>query len=309
MSSIHTSCACVFVMSVALGGYREAGCYVPRRRLQTVRIDACPSCCSARIFASSPAPRWPCEKLGKRLRSDFVFNRPSSIRSKARLLFARTDSGAHGDRLPRRLACHILRSSRSPGNEACFRRCTPIWSRAFLRSSACISTIGPDATEHFRLVSGYDAKPRGRPITIRRSPTGADHRIQPSLSQLLAAQVWNLCLTVVRFRLDRASNRLELRAASESSIRRICDLRADYAQHISRSTINCPRKKGYVTVVDQPPFVVIGDESAVRGFAAAPRTPSNCRRSRKAILFPARSQRIFDIWSSKTSQPTRKTQR
>ncbi|NND97907.1 MAG: hypothetical protein HKN47_11325, partial [Pirellulaceae bacterium] len=161
-------------------------------------------------------------------------------------------------------------------------------------SIVCMRTSeGPEATEHFRLILGYDAK---QDEVIYHEPAhdlGAYHHMP--LTKFLSlwplkykAKEW----TVIRFAL--ASEQTPRVAASKSPTN------ADYAQHIMRLKARLPHKN--FTIVLQRPFVVIGDEAphVVRG--RSEKTVKWATDRLKSAYFRSDPDRVLDVWLFKDKQ-------
>ena len=234
-------------------------------------------------------------KLGKRTGSGLrLQSSPTRSPRRPRLLCARSGSGAH-----RRSASASARhwsECRSKvgrqGNGSLLQpQCTPISSPAFRRSSACTSTTGPNATEHFRLVLGYDAKTDEVIFHDPAVADGAYHRMKrPEFIKLWPLKYASDAWTVVRFRLEPSKTIGSAPAASDPRFAGSRFTAADYAQHIlALKKQLLPNEDGF-TVVIQPPFVVIGDESADTRSPPRRKHSQVGRRSHQAIVFPARSR-------------------
>jgi hypothetical protein len=144
----------------------------------------------------------------------------------------------------------------------------------------------PNATEHFRLILGYDS---ATDEVIYHEPAQANAAYQRmARRQFLAlwplkydAQIW----TVVRLRLS--GNRIPtLSPETDRS-------RADYAQHVMQ--LRSGNGRGFELVLE-PPFVVLGDssQSELRGFAE--RTVRFAVTRLKRDFFTKDPNRILDIW-------------
>jgi len=146
----------------------------------------------------------------------------------------------------------------------------------------------PKAAEHFRLVLGYDA---ARDEVLYHDPAladGAYRRIErPSFLALWPLQYDPNAATLIRLRLE--PGQLPAAAAAAGTF-----TPADYAQHMMRLKRRLPAE-GF-TVVVQPPFIVVGDESpeAVRSRAA--RTVKWAVDKLKSAYFTQDPAEILEIW-------------
>ncbi len=154
-------------------------------------------------------------------------------------------------------------------------------------SIVCMRTgEGPGATEHFRLVLGYDAA-RDEIVYHEPAEDGGAYR-RMSRARFLdlwplkyAAESW----TVIRFRLeaDGVTGGAPSRAPTA----------ADYAQHVMALRERLPQ--GFAVAL-APPFVVVGNggEAAVR--RSAEHTVTWAVRRLKESYFQADPDEILDVW-------------
>ncbi len=153
----------------------------------------------------------------------------------------------------------------------------------------------PNTTEHFRLVLGYDAVSDEIIYHEPAEDDGAYRRMQRETF----LELWPLRgknhRTAIRLRLEPGD--LEYGSAS---VERTA---ADYAQHIMKLKEKVPR--GF-TIVVEPPFVVIGDESAAM---VRKRAASTVRFSVAALrndYFSTDPQELIDIWLFKDNASYRR---
>ena len=149
------------------------------------------------------------------------------------------------------------------------------------------TTDGPDATEHFRLILGYDAV---TDEVLYHEPASKDGAYQRMARQRLIS-LWPLKYDtkqwlVVRFALSGKPN-ASLRPSSTPTA-------ADYAQHLMLVKSRLPSDA--FTVILQHPFVVIGDESPENVRARAERTVKWATDNLKAEYFGRDPDRVLDIW-------------
>ena len=143
------------------------------------------------------------------------------------------------------------------------------------------------ATEHFRLLLGYDAKTDEIIYHEPASAKGAYHRMPRKKFLSLwplkyKAQEW----LVIRLALDSKSLPTLTAASSPTD--------ADYAQHIMRLKAKLPGDD--FTVVLQKPFVVIGNELEAVVQGRAEQTIAGSVSRLKNQFFAADPDRILDIW-------------
>jgi hypothetical protein len=155
-------------------------------------------------------------------------------------------------------------------------------------SVVCMRTDNTtSATEHFRLVLGYDAE-TNEVIYHEPAETAAAYQ-RMKLKTFL--ECWPLKYdrkkwTVIRIRLepDKIST---LQPATDCTD-------ADYAQHMMDLKKRIP-SQAFTTVI-QKPFVVIGDESPELVRARAERTVKWATDRLKAMYFKKDPDKIIDIW-------------
>jgi hypothetical protein len=155
----------------------------------------------------------------------------------------------------------------------------------------------PGASEHFRLVLGYDAD-SDEVIYHDPAEAGGAHR-RMARTDFLA--LWPLKYdqkewTVIRLRLE--PGRLKPAKASQTYTA------ADYAQHLMQLKPKVP-KSGF-TVVIQPPFVVLGDESPEMVRRRAEGTVKWAVDKLKDAYFAKDPAKIIDIWLFKDKASYRK---
>ncbi len=158
-------------------------------------------------------------------------------------------------------------------------------------SIICMRTReGAGATEHFRLLLGYDASTDEVIYHEPATDNGAYHRMaREKLIRLWPLKYDTKEWTAVRFRLaGLASDRISKLAASKGPTN------ADYVQHIRRLQDRLPDK--LFTIVLERPFVVIGDEDAERVRRRAKNTVNWATDRLKAEYFAKDPDRILDVW-------------
>ena len=145
----------------------------------------------------------------------------------------------------------------------------------------------PQATEHFRLILGYDAQTDEVLFHEPAEKDGANRRM--TRAQLLstwplkyAADQW----TLIRMRLELAKRPLIRKSPSFTN--------ADYCQHILALREKLPSESFHIVI--QRPFVVIGDESAAVVRQRADKTIKWAVDHLKQDFFEHDPADILDIW-------------
>ena len=155
-------------------------------------------------------------------------------------------------------------------------------------SIVCMRTSeGPNATEHFRLILGYDAATDEVVYHEPSEKNGAEHRMKRATLFKLwplksGAEEW----TRVRIALDAARTRVPKRSTGHSA--------ADYAQHVMGLKKRLPSNKFSIAL--SMPFVVIGDETPERVARHATNTIAWAVRHLKAMYFERDPAEIMEIW-------------
>ncbi len=155
----------------------------------------------------------------------------------------------------------------------------------------------PGTTEHFRLVLGYDAK---SDEVIYHEPAEADGAYR-RMKRATLLELWPLKYeakqwTVIRMRLKPGTLPRATPATTFTA--------ADYAQHMMRLKKKLPAK-GF-TVVIEPPFMVIGDESPAMVKRRAEGTVRWAVKRLKKAYFTKDPAEILDIWLFKDDASYRK---
>lgn len=157
----------------------------------------------------------------------------------------------------------------------------------------------PGATEHFRLVLGYDAK---KDEVVYHEPAEASgaYRRMPRAT-LLA--LWPLKYdakqsTLIRLRLEPSPQMKAARPPRPHPSDTFTP--ADYAQHLIALKRKIPAE-GF-TVLIEPPFVVIGDESPKKVRQRAEGTVKWAVDKLKAAYFSKDPAEILDIWLFKDKE-------
>ena len=167
-------------------------------------------------------------------------------------------------------------------------------------SIICMRTAdGPAATEHFRLVLGYDQK---TDEVIYHEPAEDDGAYRRMPRQTLLS-LWPLKYSparwvVIRIRLA-ATDKIKDPPPAETFTP------ADYAQHIMKLRKLIPAGDGF-TVVVQPPFVVIGDEPARTVSQRSAATVRWAVDLLKKEYFPKDPAEILDVWLFRSESSYRK---
>jgi len=151
----------------------------------------------------------------------------------------------------------------------------------------------PDATEHFRLVLGYDA---GSDEILYHEPA-EDRGAYRRMKRATFLSLWPLKYepsqwTVIVMRLEPRQLKRGTAASTFTA--------ADYAQHMMQLAPKIPGAA--FTVVIQPPFVVIGDESPAAVKERAERTIQWAVDKLKDAFFEKDPVEIIDIWLFKDDE-------
>ncbi|OHB85507.1 MAG: hypothetical protein A2V98_14465 [Planctomycetes bacterium RBG_16_64_12] len=150
----------------------------------------------------------------------------------------------------------------------------------------------PDATEHFRLILGYEAE---SDEVIYHEPADDDGAYR-RMDRAAFLGLWPLKYdarqwTVILLRLEPGTMKRGTAASTFTA--------ADYAQHMMKLKPKIPG--GEFTIVIQPPFVVIGDQSPARVKASAQGTIQWAVDKLKQAYFEKDPVEILDIWLFKDS--------
>jgi len=167
-------------------------------------------------------------------------------------------------------------------------------------SIVCMRTSdGRSATEHFRLVLGYDA---GKDEVVYHEPAG-DKAAYRRMKRSRFLDLWPLKYatdkwTVIRLRLETG----RIRAVPRPKEQQHTD--ADYAQHVRAVRKELPHR-GFTLVLEKP-FVVVGDESPAIVRMRAEQTVRWATVRLKAQYFEKDPEDIIDIWLFKDKSSYRK---
>ncbi len=155
-------------------------------------------------------------------------------------------------------------------------------------SIICMRTSdGPTATEHFRLLLGYDARSDEIIYHEPAAPDGAYQRMpRTKLINLWPLKYDQKEWLLIRFAL-RSDDVPEINKPSGYSA-------ADYAQHIMQLKSRLPNED--FTVLIEPPFVVIGDEEPLTVNRRAGQTIRWATTRLKKQYFSKDPNQILDIW-------------
>ncbi len=143
------------------------------------------------------------------------------------------------------------------------------------------------ATEHFRLILGYDAKADEIIYHEPATNDGAYRRMpRVELMNLWPLKYGSTEWTVIRFalKIDRDPQLLAQSGYTD----------ADYAQHIMELKKRLPGDSFHILV--EPPFVVVGDESLQRLKSRSEHTVRWATAKLKEAYFGRDPNQILDIW-------------
>jgi hypothetical protein len=261
----------------------------PRAKYASVRIDGIPHVRQKPDFCGEACGEMVLRKLGHQTDQDFVFDQ------------------AGLDPLEGR-GCYTKDLARALGKIGF--RVGPVWHKVAVRDAArqleaqwaalhadlqkqtpsivCMHyNDQPGTTEHFRLVVGYDA---ARDEILYHEPA-EDNGAYRRMSRSEFMKLWPLKYepdewTVIRMRLEPGAVAASPAARTPTS--------ADYAQHIRTLKRKLPSDD--FRIVLQPPFVVVGDESAAAVRHRATGTIQWAVDRLKADYFSKDPSEIIDIW-------------
>ena len=258
----------------------------PAAPSRTVRIEDVPHIKQKPDFCGEACAAMWLKKLGHDVSQDDVFN--------ASGLDPVAGRGCHTAELVkalRRLNVKTgdawYRSRPGKGGDAQWRALYRDLQRG-IPSIVCMRTSDdPGATEHFRLILGYDAATDEVVYHEPAEKQGADHRMQRAIFHDLwplkyKEQEW----TRVRIALDAAQARIPRRAEGHTA--------ADYAQHIMGLKKRLPSKAFSIAI--SKPFVVVGDESPQQVSRRATNTIAWAVHRLKAMYFKRDPAEIMEIW-------------
>lgn len=155
-------------------------------------------------------------------------------------------------------------------------------------SIICMRTsAGPEATEHFRLLLGYDES-TGEVVYHEPAEERGSYRRMP-LAKMLS--LWPLKYdqnqwTLIRFAMDLKSEPNLSPATTYTA--------ADYAQHVMQLRQQLPSDD--FSIVIEHPFVVIGDEPADTVKRRAQQTVQWATKKLKAEYFARDPNQILNVW-------------
>ncbi|MFH1268415.1 MAG: C39 family peptidase [Planctomycetota bacterium] len=272
----------------ATGETKEAN-QASTARCQDVLIRDVPHVCQKPDFCGEACAAMVLRKLGRPVDQDYVFDQSGLDPMLAR--------GCHTKELAVALAnvgfkvgpvWHKIPAARADES------LESLWGKLHADLVAGIPSIvctrydqRPDTTEHFRLVLGFDAASDEVIYHEPAEPDGAYRRMDRATFLRLwpleyDARQW----TVILFRLEPGSLKAGTAATTFTA--------ADYAQHMMKLRPKIPGPE--FTVVIQPPFVVISDESPARVRQRAEGTIRWAADKLKEAYFPKDPAEILDIW-------------
>jgi hypothetical protein len=149
----------------------------------------------------------------------------------------------------------------------------------------------PNTTEHFRLILGYRAKDD---MVIYHEPAERNAAYR-TMKRSQFMKLWPLKYDPRQYTLIRM--RLAARAIANPD-KPVGFATADYAQHIMKLKTRLPRGFSYVI---QPPFVVIGDDSAAAVQRYASGTVKWAVERLKRDYFDKDPDEVLDIWLFKSA--------
>ena len=146
----------------------------------------------------------------------------------------------------------------------------------------------PDASEHFRLVTGYDAETD----ELRYHDPALDHGADLRMSRAKFLALWPLraddhTLTLIRLRLDPVALRAPPAATGPTA--------ADLAQAVMAARLMTATSPGF-TIRVSPPWVVVGDGKAADVAWRAENTVKWTTTQLRRDFFPRDPDRVWTIW-------------
>jgi hypothetical protein len=167
-----------------------------------------------------------------------------------------------------------------------------------IASIICMRTSdSPTATEHFRLLLGFD--PDSDEV-IYHEPSernGAYRRMKRDvLLKLWPLKYWTEKWLVIRMRLE--PDKIKIGPRKEEGF-----TNADFAQHVMTLRQRLPQ--GFSFVIE-PPFIVIGDESPERVKMRSVHTVKAFSDAMRRQYFPKDPPKIYEIWLFKNDRSYRK---
>jgi len=283
------------ILLVAIGiGLVSAGAAPAAEKYASVKIGDVPQVRQEPDFCGEACAQMWLNKLGKNLDQNFVFNQsgldPALGRGcyTADLVRALTAIGFHVGPVWQA----VPPEGRQKEIEAAFRALHADLL-AGIPSIVCMHYDDkPNTTEHFRLILGYDARtdevvynePAEAKGAYRRMPREMFLKLWPLKS---SDKNW----TLVRIRLD-GEKLIDAPPMAPGAQRQTP---ADFVQHILRLKQSLP-EEGRFTIVVQPPFVVVGDESPETVKSRSERTVKWAVDHIKQSYFARDPDRILDVW-------------
>ena len=265
---------------------------------KSVRIDGVPFVRQRPDFCGEACAEMALRKLGNRMDQDFVFNQARLDPLEGRGCYSR-DLAHALSAIGFRIGSPWTRVSVKSADkqmEACFAAMYADLV-AGIPSIVCMHfDERPNSSEHFRLVLGYDSKTDEVLFHDPAVAGGAYRRMKkPEFIKLWPLKYADDEWTVVRFRLEPGKLIDAAAAAADPRFAGSRFTAADFAQHILALNKMLPTNDGF-TVVIQPPFVVIGDESAETLRRRAENTVKWAVDHVKQSYFKRDPDQILDIW-------------
>jgi peptidase C39-like protein len=290
--------ACVLIALLLATAAVTAAEAPARAALKSVRIKDVPHVQQKPDFCGEACVEMACRKLGKEISQDTVFN--------ASGLDPVLGRGCHTSDLQRalgRLGFKVGTVSTAVDADKATGQLAARWRQVHADLARNVPTIicmrtgdGPKATEHFRLVVGYDAESDEVVYHEPDQAGGAYRRMKRStLLGLWPLKYKPKRWTVIALRLEPGAITVPKKTEGFT--------RADYAQHILALKKRVP--KGF-TVIVQKPFVVIGDEPAAVVRRRAEQTVKWAVLRLKKEYFTKDPDAILDIWLFKDKASYRK---
>lgn len=287
LSKARTILACLLVLCCSLG--EVAAKESSATKYASVRIDAVPHVRQKPDFCGEACAAMYLQKLGIEVDQDFVYDQSQLNPALARGCY--TKELASGlQRIGFEVGTvwyHVPAKVESKGLDDQFAALHQDLKRGQASIICMRYAEGPAASEHFRLIVGYDAK---TDEVLYHEPAENDGAYRRMTRQQLLS-LWPLKYatdewTLIRFRLKLAKKP----AVPKRDV--ITD--ADYCQHIIALKAKLPDDKFHIVI--ERPFVVVGDEKEDVVQQRATRTVKWAVDHLKQDYFDKDPRDILDIW-------------
>lgn len=262
----------------------------PEARYGSVRIDGVPHILQKPDFCGEACAAMALGRLGLAADQDYVFDQSGLDPLQGRGCYTRELAAAL-----KKIGFRIGPVWHKVAAQQAERELESLWAEVHADLARGVPSIlcmhyddGPQTTEHFRLIVGYDAE---TDEVLYHEPAEADgaYRRMPRATLL---RLWPLKYdrdqwSVISLRLMPGTLRPVETAVTFTA--------ADYAQHIRKLKTRLP-ESDHFSIVIQAPFVVIGNESAAMVERRAESTVKWAVERLKKAYFEKDPAEIIDIW-------------